>query len=615
MPKYKSFTEYLQDNYYGQIKESLLDFVNENGLRSDDGVMMKFNNYEIVSLNVYRVDFTKSEFSNVEFNFFIKVVFLVDDGFDKVMDSFIGNMAGSFKKGFKEKDDVAMTNDECEGVFTKALVPVMHKEEYDKFATRFLRHFYPEALESPIQFDIAKVAKNNGLSFYPALLGDEILGVTYFADDKAEVYNTETGEATEIDVHPGTVLISWDKVQERGITVARNTFVHEAVHWFFHRNYFELQQLLDSEQTKAVCYRGASYCSNNEIEWMERQARALTPRILMPKKTFLIKYKEIKEEVDADDDYEGKIEKISEVIVRLAKFFGVSKESVKYRLMDLGIRTASGVFNYVDGDYLKPFTFKSNFLKDHQTFILSYQSYSRLMENNQGIRDAVLSNRLIYVNGMLVANNPKYVKITGKKCSLTDYALSNAHECALVFNIYHDFDDTLKSKDKCFFLFSSSHHSNLNASVDEDQLCAVLGSVDDNSLHYQSHRSKMPIDFAGTLKYHMDKCHFTQASLSYDADVNEKYISNFLNDKRKPSPIEVIKLSLAMRLSYPYLTDMLYKADLGPLGSSGADNSALLTCLLIKGRCNLEEAYKMLKSIGREYLLQLSKKYIEERNL
>ena len=52
MPKYKSFTEYLQDNYYGQIKESLLAFVNENGLRSDDGIMMKLSNYEIVSLNV-----------------------------------------------------------------------------------------------------------------------------------------------------------------------------------------------------------------------------------------------------------------------------------------------------------------------------------------------------------------------------------------------------------------------------------------------------------------------------------------------------------------------------------------------------------------------------------
>ena len=42
--KNKSFTEYLQDNYYGQIKKSLLGFVNENGLRND--AMMKFNYYK-----------------------------------------------------------------------------------------------------------------------------------------------------------------------------------------------------------------------------------------------------------------------------------------------------------------------------------------------------------------------------------------------------------------------------------------------------------------------------------------------------------------------------------------------------------------------------------------
>lgn len=141
-----------------------------------------------------------------------------------------------------------------------------------------------------------------------------------------------------------------------------------------------------------------------------KQARALTPRILMPKKTFLQKYREVKEEVENCEEYNDKIKVISEIIIRLAKFFGVSKESVKYRLIDLGVRTASGVFNYIDGDYLKPFTFKYNFLKAHQTFILSYQSYSRLMENNPSIRQAVLEQKLIYVNGMLVANNPKYVK-------------------------------------------------------------------------------------------------------------------------------------------------------------------------------------------------------------
>lgn len=47
MPKYNSFTEYLQDNYSNQIKESLLEFVNENGVRNDEGVVIYFDKYEI----------------------------------------------------------------------------------------------------------------------------------------------------------------------------------------------------------------------------------------------------------------------------------------------------------------------------------------------------------------------------------------------------------------------------------------------------------------------------------------------------------------------------------------------------------------------------------------
>ena len=138
MPKYRSFTEYLQDNYYYQIKESLLDFVKENGLRNEDSELIKYDDFDIVSLKIYRVNFTKSECSNVEFDFYLKAVFLVNNGFDRTVDSFVGTMAGSFSKGFKEKDNVDVTDDnQCEGVFTNALVPVMRKDDYDRFVINF----------------------------------------------------------------------------------------------------------------------------------------------------------------------------------------------------------------------------------------------------------------------------------------------------------------------------------------------------------------------------------------------------------------------------------------------------------------------------------------------
>lgn len=118
-------------------------------------------------MKIYRVNFTKSECSNVEFDFYFKAVFLVNNGFGRTVDSFVGTMAGSFSKDFKEKDNFDVTDDnQCEGVFTNALVPVMRKDDYDRFAANFLKQFYPEVLETPMKFDIPKVAKSNGLCYY-----------------------------------------------------------------------------------------------------------------------------------------------------------------------------------------------------------------------------------------------------------------------------------------------------------------------------------------------------------------------------------------------------------------------------------------------------------------
>ena len=100
---------------------------------------------------------------------------------------------------------------------------------------------------------------------------------------------------------------------------------------------------------------------------MERQARALAPRILMPKKQFLIKFNEISEELDKATNL-SLIKKWHKIIVKLSKFFGVSYQSVKYRLRDLNKHRADGVFNFIDGKYIKEFTFKENYLKEYQTF-------------------------------------------------------------------------------------------------------------------------------------------------------------------------------------------------------------------------------------------------------
>ncbi len=163
-------------------------------------------------------------------------------------------MAGSFEKGFDFADDEIeqIDKDKIEEKYTTSLVPIIKKEDYDFYATKFLKHFCPSAIEKPTKLELSKIFSNKGMRFYNAPLGDNILGKTYFANDKATVYtNIDSGEIGIINVTPGTILINFDRLSNRGEGAIRNTIVHEAVHWFFHSNYFKLQLLLDEKLTCA----------------------------------------------------------------------------------------------------------------------------------------------------------------------------------------------------------------------------------------------------------------------------------------------------------------------------------------------------------------------------
>ena len=68
-----------------------------------------------------------------------------------------------------------------------------------------------------------------------------------------------------------------------------NTIVHECVHWDRHRKAFQLERLYNDKATQIKCEvvggirnTGAA-CST---DWMERQANALAPKILMPMEMF-----------------------------------------------------------------------------------------------------------------------------------------------------------------------------------------------------------------------------------------------------------------------------------------------------------------------------------------
>lgn len=622
LPRYNSFKEYIQENYSGIIENDLKDFLLEKFKEIDiNGEKVTFDYVEVYELLVRGIVFKKSEIDKVEFecHFFSKYHMLCSSQmppllYDGKHNYFTCYFKGSFKNGFQLADNEIeiVDNEEFSEKLTSSLIPVISKDKYDAYASKFLKYFCPEALKTPTKLNIKKMLKDKGVSYYPAPLEPQVFGKTYFANDKASIFD-ENGELIELPITPGTILFDPSKANERGSGSFNNTIIHEAVHWFFHRNYFELRQLLDNTLTCAVCYKSEKDIEDEEIAWMEKQAKALAPRILMPKKMVLEKYKEISKQVDKEYDNCPFDDlpitwKTEEIVERIARFFGVSKASAKFRLIELGKTKADGVFNWnaETKRYYSSYTFKGNSLKDHQTFFVSKESMVNLLSKNSNIQEAMINHELIWVNGMLVANNPKYYDSSKNK--LTSYALTHADECCLIIDVITD--STSISKEFRFTLCNGTSGHSVEAYVNDKQLAGILGLVDENAKHFEAHKKNIPHGFGDTVEYHCKKSDMTYDDIAFYCDISDKAIRNLRNESTNCKQITILKFGIGLTLSYPYINDLLVKGDRIFINTSNSEDNALLISILSTfSRIGFEKLYYALKGIGKEHILQLSKNF------
>lgn len=137
------------------------------------------------------------------------------------------------------------------------------------------------------------------LIVYPAPLPDGIFGRTYFNSATVDIYKDRNSEEIiSVEIDEGTILVSPDSFFMRNIGCTNNTIIHECVHWDKHYKFFELQKLINPELTSISCkvveqYKKGKDDLSNELEWMEWQASAIAPKILIPACTGRMKLNEI----------------------------------------------------------------------------------------------------------------------------------------------------------------------------------------------------------------------------------------------------------------------------------------------------------------------------------
>ncbi|MGM9880777.1 MAG: hypothetical protein ACI318_05900 [Bacilli bacterium] len=176
------------------------------------------------------------------------------------------------------------------------------------------------------------------------------------------------------------------------------------------------------------------------------------------------KFNEIIDEVEIGIK-EGTIKKTTQpkiyelIIKRFANFFGVSILSARIRLKELGLNFVEGILSYIDGGYIKSFSFKKETLRNNQSYTIPTPNLISLINSNQDLQDKLVNESIIYTNKMLVVNDPKYVN--NKTYKLTSYALEHAEECCLRFNVQRMGRGLNGEYSEKFFLYSYDKNNKL----------------------------------------------------------------------------------------------------------------------------------------------------------
>jgi hypothetical protein len=253
-------------------------------------------------------------------------------------------------------------------------------------------------------------------------------------DAHIDVYDQETRQYTSTAFNAGTVLI--DPLSEAvfGEGSRRNTLIHEALHWEKDKRYFEILEIKNKNASEKLypilCRQSETFYTppegkntkENEVRWLEWQAHRLAPRVLMPKNSFKKKalefiqqYKEAGENVILSCDT---------LIEDLSIFFKTSRLSVKYRLIEVGLKDTISRFSDYE-DVYEEINSNKDFVK------LTPVEALKIVDTDSVLKGWISDGRFVYADGYFVLADIQYVKQNDGVLHLTAKAKKNLAKCVI----------------------------------------------------------------------------------------------------------------------------------------------------------------------------------------
>ena len=247
---------------------------------------------------------------------------------------------------------------------------------------------------------------------------------------------------------------------------------------------------------------------------------------------------------------------IANVVCDLADFFGVSKQSAKLRMIELGYSAAQGVLNFANGAYVDNYSFTPGSISKNQTFTIDFDAAFDLCAANETFRKQLSSGRYQYVDGHFCLSNNRYLYRRNGKLHLTAYAKAHMNECCLVFTMQrggYTFlyrEGTLQKQAtaaKPHPVYADAQAESADLWIEAQRLADVVDNL--------------PGSPCATLKEHMKCRKVTIEGLVAKSGVSERTIKRLRTDRNyKPAPESAIAICIGLQLEPALSSDWLQKA-------------------------------------------------------
>ena len=313
---------------------------------------------------------------------------------------------------------------------------ILGKNRLDDYATKYLTRHCKMALETPMPLPVDEILQKANLTVKEVSLSRnlDIFGCCLLLDGEVEIYDHEQGISKTVSFPAGTVLIDPDSEAMYGEGAKRNTLIHEALHWEKDKTYFEILAVKNTAASEKLypimCRQSEAFyeppegkkTKENEVKWLEWQAHRLAPRVLMPFEMFR---KKVFELIDSYQNRQSDIIPSCDTLIEdLSTFFIVSRVSVKYRLIEVGLLDRISSFDDFDAVFAEVISSR-DFIS--LTPVEAYQ----LLSLNSSLQKWVSGGQFVFVDGYFVLADNKYITNKENCLHLTPIAKKNLSQCAI----------------------------------------------------------------------------------------------------------------------------------------------------------------------------------------